>query len=81
VVDVVVVDGVPAVEPDAGLVGVGAVVVRWRGLTWTVSQTRRCARRWQTRRGLPVDASPRLAVATSPSVSATATTSAARDLK
>jgi hypothetical protein len=30
-------DGVPVVEPEAGLV----VVARWRGLTWTVLQTRR----------------------------------------
>ena len=67
------------VEPEAVLVVV-VVVTRRRGLMWTVRQTRRWCRRWQTSFGLLVCASPMLAVATSPTASAPATTSAARDL-
>jgi hypothetical protein len=79
VVDPAVVPAVAGVvESDAVLVVV--VVTRRRGLTWTVVQTRRWCRRWQTCFGLLVCASPMLAVATSPTASAPATTSAARDL-
>jgi hypothetical protein len=81
VVDPPVVPAVAGVvESDAVLVVVVVVVTRRRGLTWTVVQTRRWRRRWQTSFGLLVRASPMLTVATSPTASAPATTSAARDL-
>jgi len=81
VVDPLVVPAVAGlVEPEAVLVVVVVVVTRRRGLMWTVLQTRRWCRRWQTSFGLLVCASPLLAVATSPTASAPATTSAARDL-